>query len=184
LSRRAQIQMTEPEVASFLGEQRIVTCATIGQRGWPHLMPLWYVLRRPATGSDGGGGDRPGPGPADGSETAQRLWSWTYAASQKVRNLERSPRATLQVEAGEQYQELRGVMLECDVIVHRELETVAALGQEIFRRYASPPGQPPAPQLDAEVAAMVDRQARKRVGLEFVELRRATWDHRKLGGAY
>ena len=194
MSRRAQIQMTEPEVASFLGEQRIVTCATIGQRGWPHLMPLWYVLRRPATnpgggGGGGGGGDRPGPGPADGSETGrsetgQRLWAWTYAASQKVRNLERSPRATLQVEAGEQYQELRGVMLECDVIVHRELETVAALGQEIFRRYASPPGQPPAPQLDAELAAMVDRQARKRVGLEFVELRRATWDHRKLGGAY
>ena len=27
-------------------------------------------------------------------------------------------------------------------------------------------------------------QAAKRVGLEFVELHRATWDHRKLGGTY
>ena len=31
---------------------------------------------------------------------------------------------------------------------------------------------------------MIDRQAAKRVALEFVELRRASWDHRKLGGVY
>ena len=31
---------------------------------------------------------------------------------------------------------------------------------------------------------MVDGQAGKRVGLEFVELRRASWDHRKLDGVY
>ena len=159
--------MGEEEVASFLAEQRTVTCATTGPRGWPHLMPLWYVLREPPAGDAG-----------------PRLWAWTYAASQKVRNLERDARATLQVEAGEEYQLLRGVMLECEVTVHRATETVAALGQEIFRRYASPRGQPPAPELPGEVAAMVDRQAVKRVGLEFVERRRTSWDHRKLGGTY
>ena len=57
-----------------------------------------------------------------------RLWAWTYAASQKVRNLERDRRATLQVEAGELYQELRGVMLECDVSVHRDVEIVKRSG--------------------------------------------------------
>jgi hypothetical protein len=31
---------------------------------------------------------------------------------------------------------------------------------------------------------MVRAQAPKRVGLQFVERRRATWDHRKLGGVY
>ena len=31
---------------------------------------------------------------------------------------------------------------------------------------------------------MVAAQAPKRVALEFVERRRATWDHRKLGGVY
>jgi hypothetical protein len=159
--------MGEEEVASFLAEQRTVTCATTGPRGWPHLMPLWYVLREPPAGDAG-----------------PRVWAWTYAASQKVRNLERDPRATLQVEAGQEYQLLRGVMLECDVTVHRAPETVAVLGQEIFRRYASPPGEPPTGELPADVAAMVDRQADKRVGLEFVERRRASWDHRKLGGTY
>jgi Pyridoxamine 5'-phosphate oxidase len=167
VSRREQIKMSDAEVAAFLGEERTVTCATIGPRGWPHLMPLWYVLREPL---DGG--------------FAPRIWAWTYAASQKVRNLERDGRATLQVEAGESYEQLRGVALECDVAIHRDVEEVGALGQQIFRRYASPRGQPPARELPDEVATMVMRQAAKRVGLEFIERHRATWDHRKLGGVY
>jgi nitroimidazol reductase NimA-like FMN-containing flavoprotein (pyridoxamine 5'-phosphate oxidase superfamily) len=167
VSRREQIRMSDAEAAAFLAEERTVTCATVGPRGWPHLMPLWYVLRE---------------SPAD--EAGPRLWSWTYAVSQKVRNLERDPRATLQVEAAEEYQLLRGLMLECNVVVHRDLETVKALGHEIFARYASPRGQPPAVELPAEVGLMVDKQAAKRVALEFVELRRASWDHRKLSGVY
>ncbi len=163
--------MTDAEVAAFLAEERIVTCATMGPRGWPHLMPLWYVLRPIAE-------------PSPTGETGPRLWAWTYAASQKVRNLERDPRATAQVEAGESYEELRGVMLECEVLVRRDLEVVKALGHEIFARYASPRGQPPVESLPAAVGEMLDRQAAKRVALEFVELRRASWDHRKLGGTY
>jgi Pyridoxamine 5'-phosphate oxidase len=167
VSRREQIRMSEAEAASFLADERTVTCATAGPRGWPHLMPLWYVLREAPAG-----------------EAGPRLWAWTYGVSQKVRNMERDPRATLQVEAGEQYQELRGVMLECDVRVHRDLDIVKAAGHEIFARYGSPRGAPGAVELPAEVGEMIDRQAAKRVALEFVELRRASWDHRKLGGAY
>ena len=159
--------MGREELAEFLAQERVVTCATMGPRGWPHLMPLWYVLRTVPDGDSG-----------------RRLWAWTYAVSQKVRNLERDPRATLQVEAGEEYQELRGVMLECEVTIHRDREGVRALGREIFARYAAPRGAASAEELPAEVAAMVDKQAEKRVGLEFVELRRATWDHRKLAGVY
>src|ERR1700722_10168245 len=85
MNRREQIKMSAAEVAAFLAEERTVTCATIGKDGWAHLMPLWYVLRGHSAGE---------PGP--------RIWSWTYAASQKVRNIERDSRATLQVEAGEE----------------------------------------------------------------------------------
>ena len=172
--------MSEVEVASFLAEERTVTCATTGPRGWPHLMPLWYVLRASSP---------PGPSapaaPANESATPRpQIWAWTYAVSQKVRNLERDPRASLQVEAGEQYQELRGVMFECDVVIHRDIETVGALGHEIFMRYATPRGEPPVEELPREVGAMVQAQAAKRVALQFVERRRASWDHRKLAGVY
>ncbi len=183
MSRRELIKMSEAEAASFLEEERTVTCATVGPRGWPHLMPLWYVLRN--AGIDASKTRTISAGAPRGNGTSViRIWAWTYAASQKVRNLERDHRATLQVEAGEQYQELRGVMLECEVTIHRDLPVVQALGQEIFRRYASPRGEAPADALPEEVAAMVDKQAAKRVGLEFVELRRTSWDHRKLGGVY
>ena len=170
--------MTDAEVTSLLAQERTVICATLGPRGWPHLMPLWYVLRA-APAEPGGGSDMP---PA--AERSPTLWAWTYAASQKVHNLERDPRATLLVESGESYEQLRGVALECDVAIHRDPGTVAALGREIFRRYAAPRGRPPVAELHADVAAMVQRQAAKRVGLEFIERRRATWDHAKLGGAY
>jgi len=149
VSRRAEIAMTSEEVAAFLGEQRTVTCATLGHDGWPHLMPLWYVVR---------GGE---------------LWSWTYAKSQKVRNLERDPRCTLQVEAGTDYGELRGVMLKAECAIHREAETVAALGEEIAVRYGGA-------ALDDAARAYVARQAAKRVALQFRPRASATWDHRKL----
>ncbi len=149
MSRRAQIVMTADEVAVLLEESRTVTCATNGRDGWPHLMPLWYVIR-------------------DGE-----LWAWTYAKSQKARNLERDRRCTLQVETGTEYAELRGVMLACEAVIHRDLDTVAALGAELGVRYGG-----------ADLAAAMRTQAPKRVGLQFVERRRASWDHRKLGGTY
>ena len=149
--------MSDAEVAAFLEEERTVICATIGRDGFPHLMPLWYVTR----------GDE--------------VWSWTFAKSQKVRNLEREPRATLEVEAGKAYEELRGVMMKCDVTVHRDTERVAELGTELFLRY----GANEAGELDDSVREMVLQQAPKRVALQFRARSRATWDHRKLGaGVY
>ena len=153
MSRRDQIVMSAAEAAAFLDESRTVTCATLMRDGRPHLMPLWYVLR-------------------DGE-----LWSWTYAKSQKVRNLERDPRCTLQVEAGTEYAELRGLMLDCDAVIHREPDVVAPLGAEIAGRYAGADRTP-------ELEAAMRRQAAKRVGLQFRERRRVSWDHRKLGGTY
>ena len=155
MSRRDQIRMSDAEVRAFLEEERTVVCATNGRRGWPHLMPLWYVLR--PTGDDG----------------APQVWAWTFAKSQKAKNLERDPRATLQVEAGESYEQLRGVMLECDVTVHRDVDLLREFGLELYARYA---------EVDDGVRAMVDQQAPKRIGLQFAERSRATWDHRKLGG--
>jgi Pyridoxamine 5'-phosphate oxidase len=180
VSRREQIEMSEAEVVSFLAEERTLTCATIGPRGWPHLMPLWYVLRGSGPSSESASAGAASASPA----SRPQVWAWTYAVSQKVRNLERDQRASLQVEAGEQYQELRGVMFECDVVIHRDVETVGTLGHEIFMRYAAPRGEPPVAELPLEVGAMVQAQAAKRVALQFVERRRATWDHRKLAGVY
>jgi PPOX class probable F420-dependent enzyme len=155
VSRRAEIRMTEAELAAFLDEQRTAIVATNGRDGWPHLMPLWYTLRD------------------------DELWAWTYARSQKVRNLERDPRATWQVEAGTSYEQLRGVMVRARVVVHRELETVYAFGVGLFERYTGASPLPP------QVDAMLRAQAPKRVALQFRAVEPpVTWDHAKLGGMY
>ena len=145
--------MTAAEVSGFLQEQRTLVCATNGVGGWPHLMPLWFVVR----GAD--------------------IWAWTYARSQKVRNLERDPRATLQLEAGDTYDQLRGVMLHATTELHRDTGEVAALGAEILARYGGG-------SVSADVNDAILAQARKRVGLQFVVERVASWDHRKLSGIY
>ncbi|HVP01196.1 MAG TPA: pyridoxamine 5'-phosphate oxidase family protein [Solirubrobacteraceae bacterium] len=160
--RRDQIRMSDAEVRAFLDESRTVTCATNGVRGWPHLMPLWFIVRQ------------------SGPQGSPELWAWTFAKSQKTRNLERDPRATLQLEAGTEYHLLRGVMFETDVVIHRDHETVLGVGLDVFRRYAGGASG----ELAEEVAAMVARQAEKRVAFQFVERRRASWDHSKLGGVY
>jgi PPOX class probable F420-dependent enzyme len=144
--------MTDEEVRAFLAEKMVMQCATNGPRGLPHMVALWFV-------ADGG-----------------TLRSWTYAKSQKARNLERDPRATLGLEEGVQYHELRGVMFECDVELERDPAGVEKVGLELFARYAS--------DLTDEIRAMVAKQAQKRVGLTFVPTRTVSWDHRKLHGAY
>ena len=153
MSRRDQIRMTDPELAAFLDEQRTLVCATNGPTGRPHLMPLWYVVR------------------------AGEVWAWTYGKSQKVRNLERDGRATLQIEAGDEYGELCGVMFEANTEIHRDIELVASLGAELLGRY----GDSSTP---LEVNDVIRGQAAKRVALQFGVRHTASWDHRKLGGTY
>jgi PPOX class probable F420-dependent enzyme len=154
VSRRDQIQMTPQEVSAFLEDQRVVICATNGRDGWPHLMPLWYLMRE------------------------GEIWAWTYAKSQKVRNLERDARATLQIEDGVEYQELKGVMIEAQTVIHRDLDIVASFGASLFERYSGSAGGGP------EFLEVIRAQATKRVALQFVPQRAASWDHRKLGGVY
>jgi PPOX class probable F420-dependent enzyme len=144
--------MTGEEVRAFLAEKKVMQCATNGPRGLPHLVPLWFV--------------------ADDD----RLRGWTYAKSQKARNLEREPRATLGLEDGVLYHELRGVMFECDVELERDPARVERFGLELFQRFV--------PELTDEIRAMIAKQAQKRVGLTFVPTRTVSWDHRKLHGTY
>jgi hypothetical protein len=157
-SRRNQIRMTDEEVDTYLATQRIVTCATLTRAGRPHLLPLWYVPHTPT-----------------------HLDCWTFAASQKVRNLRAVPQATVQVESGLSYEELRGVSMECDVEIIDDTEQVAAIGLALTVRYTE--------GLTAEsvpdgVRDFVAKQAAKRVGLRFQPTRIMSWDHGKLGGVY
>jgi PPOX class probable F420-dependent enzyme len=154
-SRRDQIKLTDAEQAELLDSERIVIVTSLGPRGWPHSMPMWFLVR-------------------DGE-----LWCWTYGKSQKVKNLERDPRATLLIEAGHEYTELRGIQIEAEAELIRDVERVAEFGKDLAIRYSEG-----IDSIEGDAAAALEAQAAKRVVLRFEPIRTATWDHRKLGGTY
>jgi PPOX class probable F420-dependent enzyme len=154
-SRRDEIKLTADEQRELLDTERVVVVSSIGPRGWPHSMPMWFVVR-------------------DGE-----LWVWTYAKSQKVRNLERDPRATLLIETGFEYTELRGVQIEAEAELIRDHEIVLEFAKELTVRYAEG-----IDSVEGDAAAALQAQASKRVAIRFRAVRTATWDHRKLGRTY
>jgi PPOX class probable F420-dependent enzyme len=154
VSRRAQIVLSEAELLELLESERVAIVTSLGPRGWPHSMPLWYV-------------------PREGE-----VWIWTYAKSQKVRNLERDPRATVLIETGHEYGELRGAMIEAEAEIIRDFDTVLAFAEELILRTTG------ISSVEADARAALEAQAPKRVAIRFRPLRTASWDHRKLGGRY
>jgi Pyridoxamine 5'-phosphate oxidase len=97
--RGRKIAMTKAEVDDFLGQERTCRVATSGSHG-PHLTALWYVW--------------------DGTA----LWLTSVVRSQRWTDLERDPRVSVLVDAGEVYGELRGVELRGRVEVVGEVPRV------------------------------------------------------------
>jgi PPOX class probable F420-dependent enzyme len=113
-SRRRSIAMTDAEIEAFLQEQRVMSVATIGADGRPHVVAMWFgfINGRPAF--------------------------WTYGKSQKIINLRRDARLTAMVETGDKYEELRGVELVSDAELIEDPDTVLDFGIQLTERYQGP----------------------------------------------
>jgi PPOX class probable F420-dependent enzyme len=85
--RRRRIAMTAEERDGFLARQHTCRVATVGADGAPHVTPMWFVWH-------------------DGA-----LWLYSIIRSQRWVNLERDPRVSAVIDAGEGYFELHGVEL-------------------------------------------------------------------------
>src|SRR5690606_9802141 len=101
---RDQIRMTDDEVAAFLDGRHTMNIATYNHDGSIHLVAMWYAM--------------------DGTSPV----FWTYKAAQKIKNLERDPRITCLVEAGDSYETLQGVELVGTAEILTEPEEFLAIG--------------------------------------------------------
>jgi PPOX class probable F420-dependent enzyme len=150
--RRDQVSMNEEEQRAFIESQRTIQVATLNRDGTPHLIPLWFAL-------------------IDGDIVLE-----TFTKSQKVKNLERDPRITVLLEAGQQYQELRGVTIYGEAQLVTEVERVHELHMAVLRRNT---------EFDEETLEKVTRSmASKKTAIVVKEKRSFSWDHSKLGGVY
>jgi PPOX class probable F420-dependent enzyme len=113
-NQRAQIVMSDEEIADFVASSRNGTLATIGPDGQPHLTAMWY-------------------GVVDGD-----IWFETKAKSQKAVNLRRDPRATFLIEDGVTYDTLRGVSFEGTAEIVEDPELIFRVGISVWERYNGP----------------------------------------------
>jgi len=150
-NQRSEIVMSDDEIASFLEQSRIATMATIGPSGLPHLVAMWYGL-------------------LDG-----KIYFETKAKSQKAVNLRRDPRIVCSLEAGDSYDQLRGVSIEGTAVLIEDTESDEywAAGISVFERYQG--------EFTEEMRPFVEVMMNKRVVVKVEPNRVRSWDHRKLG---
>lgn len=141
--------MSDTEITEFLEHSRVMTLASLGKNGTPHLTAMWYGLI---------GGE---------------IWFETKGKSQKAVNLRRDPRVTVLVEAGDTYDQLRGVSIEGRAEVIDDAEALFEVGISVWERYTGP--------YTEELRPMVETMLSKRIAIRIVPERIRSWDHRKLG---
>lgn len=88
MKKRDAIQLSEDERKVYLSTALTVILVTVGRDGYPHAVPMWFLVDDDGT-----------------------IYMTTYGRSQKVVNVRRNPRVALLVESGVRYDELKGVLL-------------------------------------------------------------------------
>jgi PPOX class probable F420-dependent enzyme len=141
--------MTEDEVAGFLRDAPKLQLATINPDGTPHLVTMFYGL------TDG------------------LISLWTYGKAQKTRNIARDPRVTCLIEAGDDYFELRGVMIYGKARLIDDPAEILRIGTAITLRMAGMDDPEP-------LREYVEHTARKRLAFLVEPTKIVSWDHRRL----
>jgi len=154
-SRREAIQLTPGEIREYLDEQRRIILVTNGPNGMPHPVPMNY-----------------------GVDDEGRVVMTCFRKGQKVANIKRDPRATLLVESGEEYSELKSVLLYTDVEILDGAENVAKALSIVGG--SSGMGS----NFTSDMSEQVRASLTKRVILRFTPFRTVSWDHSKLGDRY
>jgi PPOX class probable F420-dependent enzyme len=149
-NERSKITMTDDEIAAFLDQSRTATMASNGPTGVPHLVAMWY-------------------GVIDG-----KLYFETKTKSQKAQNLRRDSTIVAMVEAGDSYDQLRGVSIEgTATIIEDDDDEFWAAAVNVYERYNGPYSE--------DQREILDFMMNKRIVIRIEPTRVRSWDHRKLG---
>ena len=152
MSSRDKIKMSDGDITQFLNDQLAIQVGTINKNGTPHLTTLWYTTH-------------------DGS-----IVFHTYTKSQKILNLKRDNRATVLSESGDNYSNLKGVMIysEANIIDgESKSDKVLEIIEKVAVKYS-----------DASVSKSylkaMENQAKKRSAVILNPIGYISWDHSKL----
>ncbi len=153
-SRRDLIRMSEAESLSYLRSQCKAVLGTISADGMPHLIPLYY-------GVDDDGG----------------IVVTSFGKAQKIKNVGRDPRATILVETGSTYHEIKSVMAYCNAELITDPTEVRTCMNFIRTDH-------PVEQRSDQMTAQITASYAKRTVIRLTPYRYVSWDHSKLGENY
>ena len=128
-SRRGLIALTEDEQREMLENAWTLQVASIGPKGYPHLVAMWYVVM-------------------DGLITFT-----TFGKSQKILNLKRNPKITAMLEDGKAYAELRGLVIEGEAEIIEDTPFTAKVMGVVGQKYNGIPAPTETPEAAMKVAS-------------------------------
>ena len=128
-SRRGSIALTAEEQEKFLEDGWTVQIASIGPKGFPHLVAMWYVV------DDG------------------MIVFTTFRKSQKILNLQRNPKMTAMLEGGRAYNELQGLVIEGEAEVVDDMHYTGKVMGRVGAKYNGIPAPMETPEAALKVAS-------------------------------
>ena len=156
MSRRNQIQLSEVEITEYLSSSRTMILVSNGKDGHPHPMPMWFAV-----------------------DIDNCIYMTTFRKSQKINNLRKDPRATLLIESGDAYEELKGLVVYTDVEFIEDAESVMHILEQITLQRSEIQKSD-----NKDISQGMLKTAEKRIGLKFTLTKILSWDHSKLDGVY
>ena len=152
MSSRDKIKMSDGDITQFLNDQLAIQVGTINKNGTPHLTTLWYTTHNDS------------------------IVFHTYTKSQKILNLKRDNRATVLSESGDNYSNLKGVMIYSEASIidgESKSDKVLEIIEKVAVKYS-----------DASVSKSylkaMENQAKKRSAVILNPIGYISWDHSKL----
>ena len=153
MNRRDQIAMSKDELKAYLGEARNMALCTIGKDGYPHVVAMSYMVKEDV------------------------IYMSSFKKAQKVINAKRNPQVAVMVESGDNYSQLKGVLIRGDCEVLEEPGAVFRSMKEVRDFQGTTVSR-------TEDAALRER-AKKRAVLRITPVKISSWDHTKLpSGVY
>ena len=128
-SRRASIALTDTEQQQFLEDGWTLQVASIGPKGFPHLVAMWYVM-------------------IDG-----KIHFTTFGKSQKIVNLRRDPKISVMLESGKGYAELKGMVIEGNAELIEDPPFTAKVMGLVGQKYNGIPAPTETPEAALKVAS-------------------------------
>lgn len=128
-SRRGSIALTEAEQKEFLENGWTLQVASVGPKGYPHLVAMWYVV-------------------IDGL-----VHFTTFGKSQKILNLRRNPKITAMLESGKGYSELKGWVIEGNAELIEDTAYTAKVMALVGQKYNGIPAPTETPEAALKVAS-------------------------------